>query len=186
MSSNLGAPHSEAADKAELGKIRKSIEEILTAIEEGRKTNLLLDRLDKLDVRQQQLKARLAAKPIDTPDIHPNLAEIYRRKIEKLTETLKQPEERAEAAEAIRSLIDRVIIAPGPKKGEVIAELYGEFRTILKWLGNISGELRFRNDTPDCSGMWVSLVAGARNQWRRTPITFKEIMPAQRRRRKNF
>jgi len=107
---------SEAADKAELGKIRKSIKEILMAIKEGRKTNILLDRLDEPDVRQQQLKTRLAAKPIDTPDIPPNLAEIYRRKIERLTETLTQPEERAEAAEAIRGLIDCVIIAPSSKK----------------------------------------------------------------------
>ena len=153
---------SEAADKAELGKIRISIDEILDAVQEGRKSDELFDRLEGLEARQKALRERIASQPIDTPDIHPNLAEVYRRKIEKLTETLKQPEEQAEAAEALRGLIERVIVTPGCKKGEVTAELYGEFGTILNWVNNDSGKLRFGNDIPVSSGMSVSVVAGAR------------------------
>jgi hypothetical protein len=40
---------------------------------------------------------------IDMSDLHPNMAELYRRKVERLSEALSQPEERDEAAQALRA-----------------------------------------------------------------------------------
>jgi hypothetical protein len=37
--------------------------------------------------------------------LHPGLAEVYRRKVEKLTEALNKDHLRAEAAESLRSMI---------------------------------------------------------------------------------
>ena len=60
-----------------------------------------------------KLTALLAAVPADLPDIYPNVAAIYGRKVERLAEALKRPDERAEAADAIRGLIERIVLTPG-------------------------------------------------------------------------
>jgi len=54
----------------------------------------------KLEAREDELKARLSHAPVDIPDIHPNIAGIYQRKVERLAEALRRPQERDEAAEA--------------------------------------------------------------------------------------
>ncbi len=54
----------------------------------------------ELEVRQDESEERLAAGPADIPDIHPNIAIVYRRKIERLAEALADPRDRDEAADA--------------------------------------------------------------------------------------
>ena len=98
-------------------------------------TRAVADKLLALEAQEVAIRARLAAGPIDTPDIHPNIAEIYRRKVERLSEALHQPEERDEAADAIRALIGRVTLIPAARRGQVDATLHGEFGAILEWVG---------------------------------------------------
>ena len=65
------------------------------------------------------------------------------------------PQERDEAAEAIRALIERITLAPGPKRGEIAATLHGDLGTILEWAAqnaNTPGQAG--------SGVSVSVVAG--------------------------
>ncbi len=88
------------------------------------------------------------------PDIHPKIADIYRRKVERLAEALADPRDRDEAAEAIRGLIERIVLTPG----EMHAALHGDLGTILEWAG--SGSRKGATDTP-ARGMPVSVVAGA-------------------------
>ena len=100
------------------------------------------------------------------PDIHPNISEIYRRKVERFAEALAHPQERQEAADALRALIERIVLTPGAKRGEVNAMLHGEFGTILEWLEQRKSA---QNDTtpganaPGVAGMSVSVVAGGRS-----------------------
>ncbi|WP_159587713.1 hypothetical protein [Chelativorans xinjiangense] len=51
----------------------------------------------------------MAEAPAHAPDIHPNVAEIYKAKVIRLTEALADPDLRAEAADAIRSLAGEVM-----------------------------------------------------------------------------
>jgi site-specific DNA recombinase len=83
-------------------------------------------RLRELEAKQDELTERLSRAPVDIPDIHPNVADIYRRKVERLAETLQRPQERDEAAKAIRALIDRITLTPGPRRGEIDATLHGD------------------------------------------------------------
>src|SRR6185437_16398649 len=57
----------------------------------------------------EERKARLAESTRDQaeepPILHPGLAEVYRRKVEKLTHALNKEGLRAEAAETLRSMI---------------------------------------------------------------------------------
>lgn len=54
--------------------------------------------------------------PNDLPDVHPNIANIYRAKVATFTEVLNNPGGGATAAEAIRSLIGDVVLRPGLKQ----------------------------------------------------------------------
>jgi site-specific DNA recombinase len=51
-------------------------------------------RLRDLEAKQEELTERLARAPVDIPDIHPNVAGIYRRKVERLAEALRRPQDR--------------------------------------------------------------------------------------------
>jgi hypothetical protein len=104
-----------AADKVELETVLKAIKGLVALAEQGRGTRALVDRLLDLEAQEDSIRARLGAAPMDTPDIHPNIADIYRRKVTRLAEALNYPAERDEAADAIRSLIERVTLIPGTR-----------------------------------------------------------------------
>ena len=154
-----------AAGQIELRKVVKAIDAIVDLVEEGRHTPAILERLYGLEDRAAELRAQQAAAPSDVPDIHPNIAELYRRKVTRLAETLNDPADRDEAADALRSLIEKVELRPGSQRGEVHAVLHGEIGAILDWL-----EGRYDN-TPGTyvSGVSVSMGAGAGFE----PATFR-------------
>ncbi|WBO24517.1 recombinase family protein [Sphingomonas abietis] len=158
-----------ATNKAELAQVVKAIEGLVSMAEQGLGSRALVDKLLALEAQEDAIRARMDAAPVDTPDIHPNIAEIYRRKVERLAEALNHPAERDEAADAIRSLIEKVTLTPGPKRGAVNATLHGEFGAILEW---VERRERSENDnTPGAfaSGVSVSVVAGTGFE----PVTFR-------------
>ncbi|MXY39297.1 MAG: recombinase family protein [Rhodospirillaceae bacterium] len=157
---------SGATDRKELADIEKRIASMIAAIEEGGYVRGMSDRLRELEARQDEIAERLSAAPVDLPDIHPNIATVYRRKVERLAEALADPRDRDEAADAIRGLIERIVLTPGAKRGEMAAALHGDLGTILEWAGN--GRGKGATDTPR-SGMSVSVVAGVGFE----PTTFR-------------
>jgi site-specific DNA recombinase len=157
---------SGGADRKALADIEKKLKEIVTAIEDGGYSRPLMARLRDLEANQDELTERLARAPVDIPDIHPNVAGIYRRKVERLAEALRRPQERDEAAEAIRALIERITLTPGPKRGEIAATLHGELGAILEWTARTAQT----NKPGACApGMSVSVVAGTGFE----PVTFR-------------
>ena len=95
---------------------------------------MLSDRLRELETQQDEITERLARAPIDIPDIHPNVADIYRRKVARLADALNHPEDSHEATAALRGLIERIVLTPGRKRGELHATLHGELGTIIEWV----------------------------------------------------
>jgi hypothetical protein len=63
------------------------------------------------------------------PLLHPNLAEIYRQRIERLHAALRDGGTRGEAFELIRSLIDEIRLVP--EDGKLRVELRGELAGVL-------------------------------------------------------
>jgi DNA invertase Pin-like site-specific DNA recombinase len=121
-------------DRKTLAAIERKIKEIVTAIEDGGYTRGLSDRLRELEVRQDEITQRLSAAPAEIPDIHPNIADIYRRKVARLAEALNHPEDRHEATAALRGLIERIVLTPRPKRGQLHATLHGGLETVLEWV----------------------------------------------------
>jgi site-specific DNA recombinase len=86
---------------------------MLSAIEEGGHTRGVTESMRELEAREDMLKALLAEEPADIPDIRPNVSGIYRKMVERLTEAHNAPEDRNEAAEAIRALVEKITLRPG-------------------------------------------------------------------------
>jgi site-specific DNA recombinase len=89
-----------------------------------------------LEAEQDRLRQRLAEAGAPPPVVHPNIAELLRRKVERLAEALDHPEDRREAADALRTVIAGITLRPGPERGELHATLHGDLGTILGWLGH--------------------------------------------------
>ena len=83
---------------------------MIAVIEDGGYVRGMVDRLRELEARQDELNERIAAVPADLPDIHPSIADVYRRKVARLAEALDHPEDRDAAASAIRGLIERIVL----------------------------------------------------------------------------
>lgn len=123
---------SESAEGGKLKALNKAMEAIVTAIEEGGFSRPLMARLKALEAEADALTVRAAS--ADVPDVLPNVAEFYQRKVSRLTEALDRPEDCAGASAALRGLIDRIVISPGPKRGEMDIVLHGDLRTVLDWV----------------------------------------------------
>ena len=77
--------------------------------------------------------------------------------MERLAEALRSPEERDEAAAAIRDIVERITLTPGPRRGQIDATLHGDLGTVLDWA---AGKARKSKTDTSLSGVSVSVVAG--------------------------
>ena len=142
-----------------LQQVERHIQKLVTAIAEGEPPQALLEELRRLEAEQAELTARLETAPKDPqPLLHPNMSEIYRRKVADLHRLLDDPDTRDEAMAAIRALIDRIVVTPEDE--ELHVDLYGELATILQFA---SGKEKPAAEARDGLAQ-LKLVAGARNQ----------------------
>lgn len=95
-------------------------------------------RMAELEREKADIAARLAEAPADIPDVHPGIAEIYKRKVAALTATLGDPAMRLDASSDIRSLVGKIVLHPGAKRGEVNATLHGSLMGILHFASDNS------------------------------------------------
>lgn len=119
-------------DHKALAKVEKAIAGIIAAIEDGMYQPSMKARMDDLERQKAEIAARMAQAPADVPDVHPNIANLYRLRVERLTEALSDRDDGRQAAEALRSLIGEIVLTPGKKRGEVHATLRGELFGILE------------------------------------------------------
>ena len=103
-----------ARDRAarELAQVERKLAGLIDAIANGLRAPSLQQMLDDLERRRAELAHRLATAPAPLPRLHPNLAEVYRRKVTELGAALRDPHSGAEALAILRGLIDRVSLTP--------------------------------------------------------------------------
>jgi len=149
------------ADRRALADIERKLREIVAAIEDGGYTRMLLDRLRELEAKQDEITERMERPPVDLPDIHPNVADIYRRKVAHLADALNYPEDRHEAADALRGLIERIVLTPGPKPRQLEATLCGDLETIVEWVARSGKAGHERTSVASVARMSASVDARA-------------------------
>ncbi len=156
------------AARVELARIERRLRKIVDAIGEGVEARALKDELLALERRQDELTTLLATAEQPEPLIHPNLAEVYRRKVAALHVALQCDETRLEAAEIIRSLVDEIVLTP--ENGELRIDLRGELAGILAMS---TGSKKPAAQTHDGLEQ-IKMVAGARNHLYRTSLKWRK------------
>ncbi|MBB4350759.1 hypothetical protein [Aliirhizobium cellulosilyticum] len=105
-------------DRKSLAKVEKAIAGIIAAIEDGVYQPSMKARMDDLERQKAEIVARLGQVPADMPDIHLNRADLYCRRVERLSDILQRPPDGGrQAAEALRSLIWEIVLTPHNQAG---------------------------------------------------------------------
>jgi site-specific DNA recombinase len=119
--------------RKELEKVNRSIERALTFILEGDgDPGSIRQKLSELEARKRDLERQLTqTDPSPALEIHPNLGELYRRKVYDLGALMMDEVARPQAMEIIRGLIERIEVAPGGTRGKADVTLYGALASIL-------------------------------------------------------
>jgi hypothetical protein len=116
------------------------------------------DQLRRLEARKREIDVHLNAQQDDVAiAIHPNLPDLYRRKVAELRRILDDEATRPQAVEVIRSLIERIEIHPGQKRGVCEVILVGALAQILAF-----ARQKTTAASPGDGGTFL-LVAGACN-----------------------
>ena len=66
-------------------------------------------------------------------EMHPNTGQLYQRKVSEISHLLSDQASREEAISLIRSLIERIDITPGEKRGQPQVQLVGGLAAILEF-----------------------------------------------------
>ena len=106
--------------------------------------------------RREELKAKLEAVADPPPLLHPEMAGIYRAKVTELARALQDPDSRSEATEALRGLVDAIVLTPAADRSELGIELRGNLAAML----GATVQTKRSPESDDLS-LQVSLVAGA-------------------------
>ena len=143
-----------------LEKTERDIRKLIEAIKDGVPGSAVKDEMGDLERQRLELQSAIDAAPAPQLRLHPNLAHVYREKVENLAEALNDGATRAEASEAIRGLIEEVRLVP--ENGRLHIELHGELAALLA-LGQEKHRRR------GASAVQLTLVAGAGFE----PATFR-------------
>ena len=165
----------QALLERERARLARQIRNLLELLKEGHGSAAMVAELRELEQRHEALGAEIAAagRPEPVPVLHPNLPELYRRKVAALEQALADPATAAAAAEALRGLIDAILVYPGERRGEVSIQLRGDLAAFLQLGGAPNGKpavLRVGNGRSGCAGdVLGSLDAGTGFE----PVTFR-------------
>jgi DNA invertase Pin-like site-specific DNA recombinase len=124
----------QAGLQAEVSKLDRQIRTLLELIKDGHGGVAMATELREVERRREALQAEVAAAGVaaPVPVLHPNLPALYRRKVEALEEALKDEATALLAAEALRTLIDAILVHPGERRGEVSLSLRGDLAAFLQ------------------------------------------------------
>jgi site-specific DNA recombinase len=139
--------------RQELAVVEREIRKLVQAIKDGVSALSIKNELLALESRQTELQRRLEA-PEMPQLLHPRMADVYYEKVSSLCHALEHEESRASAADAIRGLIEAILLEP---EGD-------RLKITLK--GDLAGMLNAARDSkrsPDTGDLLVQikLVAGA-------------------------
>jgi DNA invertase Pin-like site-specific DNA recombinase len=123
------------------------------------------DKLRELDQRRSEITAELTARQGDmTIEIHPNLPDLYRRKVANLQQVLEDETTRPQAVETIRSLVDRIEISPRQRRGHCEVVVVGALAQVLAFVHQ-------RTAAPTRQAGTSLMVAGACNHFLIAPAS---------------
>ena len=139
--------------RAELASVDREIRKLIQAIKDGVSALSIRDELLSLEARKAELQSRRDAP--EMPELlHPRMADAYREKVGSLCRALESEESRTSAVEAIRALIEAIVL--GPDGDRLNITLKGDLAGML----SAARDSKRSPDTGDLMGQ-IKMVAGA-------------------------
>jgi hypothetical protein len=143
------------AAKRELSRVESRRQKLLDLMLDGVVSSSegkdeMLDLTARRDALRQQIKTADEPPPL----LHPSVAAVYQTKIEELASSLQREDTRTEASDALRGLIDAIVLTP--ENGRLRVELKGNLAAML----TVAQETKRSPETGDLL-VPVQLVAGA-------------------------
>jgi len=144
----------------DLNKVNTAIKRCLTFITEGDgDPGLVRNELRDLEARKRGLELNLASTHDEQAvEPHPNMADLYAKKVSELQTLLIDETTRAQAMDIIRSMIDHIEIHPGTERNNPEVILVGALAQILAFAQQKTTAASKGSDGR------VLMVAGARYQ----------------------
>lgn len=119
--------------------------------------------LESLEARKQELQEKLKSDPIPPVRLYPNLADVYRQKVENLRAALDHDDARHEASEIRRGLIEEIRLTL--VDGSLGIYLVGNLAAILYLCAK-------KGPGATTADAQVTLVAGTRTHLYRTVLVW--------------
>ncbi|AZL61153.1 hypothetical protein EI545_12130 [Tabrizicola piscis] len=153
--------------RKDLDKVNRGIERALAFILDGDgDPGIVRQKLAELEARKRDLERSLQeVNPAPGLEIHPNLGELYRRKVQEIEALLADEATRPQAMDHLRSLIDRIEVSPGETRGQAHVTLHGALASIL----HFATDARHAKATANGGISRVLMVAGTGFE----PVTFR-------------
>ena len=149
--------------RSNVERVDRQIKRLVDAILDGADAKPINAKLNELEAEKVRLTTALGEAADDKPLLHPNLAAIYRTRVESLEAALLDPEHGREAFDIVRGLVDEVRIVP--TNGEITIELRGELAGILALAEGAKQSAR----SPEDQALQIKMVAGVGFE----PTTFR-------------
>ena len=140
----------------ELARLEARRKKLIEMVMEGVPPAEVKDEMIAGAARREELERQRRSISEPPPLLHPQMADIYRTKVTQLARALQEPESRPEATEALRGLVDAIVLTPN-QGGEALGiELRGNLAAML----GATRQTKRSSESDDLS-LQVSLVAGA-------------------------
>ncbi len=117
--------------RKELKKLEVEKEKLIQAIKDGVSGTEIKGPMNKIVERREELEGFLAGKEEAPVLLHPNMSMRYQNEVNALRESLNKEDARAQAAELLRSLIDKIILTPKANGTDYAIDLHGDLAGIL-------------------------------------------------------
>jgi hypothetical protein len=111
------------AAEREIERIEVRRKKLVQSIMDGVPASEVRDELTANAAKREEPKIRLAAADAPPPLLHPEMADLYRTRVSTLAQALEQSETRVEATEALRGLVDAIVLTPNASGGVLQIEL---------------------------------------------------------------
>ncbi|MEP0190057.1 MAG: recombinase family protein [Paracoccaceae bacterium] len=112
-------------------QVKKRLDQMVDAIADGAPVAPIKDKMHELENRRVALESMLTDIVVAPPMIHPSMAERYHSQVQTFIQALNAEETRSEAAEVIRSLIEKIVLTPDESENRLVADLHGDLAGIL-------------------------------------------------------
>ena len=119
--------------------------------------SVVKDGLNANAARREQLESQLAATEEVPPLLHPEMARTDREKVSELAKALQKPDSRSEATEALRGLVDAIVLAPDEGGETLQIELRGTWWPC--WGRPYKRRGRRNPTTSPCKHLWLRGLA---------------------------